>query len=124
MAISHTERGVLQSAFDYIDSHADAFVQRLQALCRQPSVSAQNLGLEETFAQVEQMARAVGAETERIDLEGGPPILHGRIQGRGSRTLQLYDHYDVQPPEPLEPWHHEPFAAEISDGRIWARGVS
>src|ERR1051326_7447805 len=87
------DRAALQAAFDYVDAHADAFVERLQQLCRQPSVSAQNLGLEETFGQVEQMARAVGAETQRIDLEGGPPILHARIQGNGPRTLQLYDHY-------------------------------
>lgn len=124
MAQTHTERSTLQPAFEYIDAHANAFVERLQALCRQPTVSAQNLGLEETFAQVERMAHDVGAETERIELEGGPPILHGRLPGHGSRTLQLYDHYDVQPPEPLELWHHPPFDAEIADGRIWARGVS
>jgi acetylornithine deacetylase/succinyl-diaminopimelate desuccinylase-like protein len=87
-------------------------------------VSAQGIGLEETFAMVQQMTRAVGAQTERLELEGGPPILHGRLAGTGPRTLQLYDHYDVQPPEPLDLWHHDPFAAEISDGRIWARGVS
>ena len=118
------DRAALQAAFDYVDAHADAFVERLQQLCRQPSVSAQNLGLEETFAQVERLARAVGAHTERINLEDGPPILYGRIPGDGPRTLQLYDHYDVQPPEPLDLWHHPPFGAEISDGRIWARGVS
>lgn len=118
------ERAELQPAFDYVDAHADEFVQRLQTLCRQPSVSAQNLGLEQTFHQVKQLAESVGAQTQRIDLHGGPPILYGRIHGKGQRTLQLYDHYDVQPPEPLDLWQHPPFGAEISDGRIWARGVS
>ena len=118
------ERAQLEPVFDYVDQHADEFVERLCALCRQPSVSAQGVGLEETFAMVEQMARAAGAQTRRIDLEGGPPILHGRVAGTGARTLQLYDHYDVQPPEPLELWQHQPFAADIADGRIWARGVS
>src|SRR5262249_49194322 len=100
------ERSALQPAFDYVDRHADEFVERLRSLCQQPSVSAQNLGLEETFSMVERMSRATGAETQRINLDGGPPILHGRIAGRGTRTLQLYDHYDVQPPEPLELWRH------------------
>jgi acetylornithine deacetylase/succinyl-diaminopimelate desuccinylase-like protein len=118
------ERATLQPAFDYVDQHAQTFIERLQGLCRQPSVSAQNLGLEETFAEVQRLAQAAGARTERINLEGGPPILHGRIEGKTPRTLQLYDHYDVQPPEPLELWHHPPFGAEISDDRIWARGVS
>jgi acetylornithine deacetylase/succinyl-diaminopimelate desuccinylase-like protein len=121
-----SERAALAPAFAYVDAHADEFVQRLQTLCRQPSISAQNIGLLETADQVESLARAVGAETQRIELEGGPPIIYGRIAGEGQRrrTLQLYDHYDVQPPEPLDLWHHDPFAAEIADGRIWARGVS
>jgi acetylornithine deacetylase/succinyl-diaminopimelate desuccinylase-like protein len=118
------ERTELEPVFAYIDQHADAFVERLRDLCRQPSVSAQNLGLEATFDTVQALAQAAGAETERIELDGGPPILHGRIRGSGPRTLQLYDHYDVQPPEPLELWWHDPFAADIADGRIWARGVS
>src|ERR1051326_373521 len=91
------DRAALQAAFDYVDAHADAFVERLQQLCRQPSVSAQNLGLEETFAQVERLARAVGAHTERINLEDGPPILYGRIPGDGPRrseehTSELQSH--------------------------------
>ncbi|MBV9168711.1 MAG: M20/M25/M40 family metallo-hydrolase [Chloroflexi bacterium] len=119
-----SERSALARAFAYVDERIDEFVQRLQELCRQPSISAQNIGLQETADRVESLARAVGAETERIELEGGPPIIYGRIEGAGGRTLQLYDHYDVQPPEPLELWHHDPFGAEIADGRIWARGVS
>ena len=118
------ERAQLEPVFAYVDQHADVFVERRRELCRTPSVSAQGLGLEETFGMVQSMARAAGAETQRIDLEGGPPILYGRVEGRGTRTLQLYDHYDVQPPEPLELWRHDPFAADVADGRIWARGVS
>src|SRR5438270_3147049 len=118
------ERAQLEPVFAYVDQHADVFIERLRDLCRTPSVSAQGLGLEETFSMVQSMARAAGAETQRVDLEGGPPILYGQIEGRGTRTLQLYDHYDVQPPEPLELWRHDPFAADLADGRIWARGVS
>ncbi|HET6316322.1 MAG TPA: M20/M25/M40 family metallo-hydrolase [Chloroflexota bacterium] len=118
------ERTTLQPVFDYIDQNVDEFVERLRRLCRQPSVSAQNLGLLETAEMVEQLCHAVGARTERIRLDGGPPIIYGVVDGKTSRRLQLYDHYDVQPPEPLGLWHHEPFAAEIADGRIWARGVS
>ena len=121
-----SERAELAPVFAYVDQHADEFVERLRELCRQPSISAHNVGLEETFRMVNDMARAVGAQTERIDLDGGPPILHGTLPGRGgrNRTLQLYDHYDVQPPEPLELWRSDPFAAEIRAGRIWARGAS
>jgi acetylornithine deacetylase/succinyl-diaminopimelate desuccinylase-like protein len=118
------DRAVLAPVFEYVDEHADEFVERLRVLCRQPSISAQQVGLRETADMVEAMARSVGAETEQIELRDGPPIIYGRLPGTGPRTLQLYDHYDVQPPEPLELWHSDPFAAEVRDGRIWARGVS
>ena len=124
LSVSQTERATLQPVFDYIDAHAAEFVERLRTLCRQPSVSAQNLGLLETAVMVESLARAVGAQTQRIELDGGPPIIYGVLPGDATRTLQLYDHYDVQPPEPLDLWQHEPFAADIADGHIWARGVS
>src|SRR5262245_32615326 len=122
--LTPAERDTLEPVFQYVDAHATEFVDRLRTLCRQPSVSAQNLGLLETAGLVEDMARAAGATTRRIELDGGPPIVYGVVHGSGQRTLQLYDHYDVQPPEPLDLWQHEPFAADIADGYIWARGVS
>jgi len=36
----------------------------------------------------------------------------------------LYNHYDVQPPDPLDLWESDPFGAEIRNGKIFARGVS
>jgi acetylornithine deacetylase/succinyl-diaminopimelate desuccinylase-like protein len=36
----------------------------------------------------------------------------------------IYNHYDVQPAEPVELWTHPPFSATIEDGRIYARGAS
>jgi acetylornithine deacetylase/succinyl-diaminopimelate desuccinylase-like protein len=36
----------------------------------------------------------------------------------------FYNHYDVQPPEPLEEWDSPPFEPVIRDGKMYARGVS
>src|SRR4051812_41261015 len=118
------EREELAPVFEYVDRHVEQFVERLQRLVRMPSVSAEERMLPETAALVQELAREVGVETEQIPLDGGPAIVYGRAGGSGPRTLQLYDHYDVQPADPLELWHGEPFAAELRDGRIWGRGVS
>jgi len=118
------ERERLAPAFAYVDRHADAFVERLLRLVRIASVSAHEQLLPETADAVEAMARAAGAETEQIPLDGGPPLVYGRAAGTGARTLLLYNHYDVQPADPLELWQSEPFAPEVRAGRIWGRGVS
>ncbi len=44
--------------------------------------------------------------------------------GTSERTLLFYNHYDVQPPEPLELWETPPFEPSLRDGKLYARGVS
>jgi acetylornithine deacetylase/succinyl-diaminopimelate desuccinylase-like protein len=43
---------------------------------------------------------------------------------RRARTLLLYNHYDVQPPEPLELGTAPPFEPSRRDGKLFARGAS
>jgi acetylornithine deacetylase/succinyl-diaminopimelate desuccinylase-like protein len=113
----------MQDIFDHIDQHADEYVERLQTLCRQPSIAAQDEGMAETADMVAASLRRIGADVRTLPT-GGFPVVYGAIPGRSSKTLSFYDHYDVQPPDPLELWDSPPFAAEVRDGRIWARGVA
>jgi acetylornithine deacetylase/succinyl-diaminopimelate desuccinylase-like protein len=114
-----------QQVARYTDDHSDRFVKELQLLCRQPSVSAQNLGMRECAQLVKSMQEEVGLSAKLFELKGGPPVVYGEISGKNSdRTLVFYNHYDVQPPEPLELWQSDPWAAEIRDGKIYARGAS
>ena len=42
----------------------------------------------------------------------------------GRKTVLIYGHYDVQPVDPLDLWHSDPFSPEIREGKIWARGAT
>jgi acetylornithine deacetylase/succinyl-diaminopimelate desuccinylase-like protein len=55
---------------------------------------------------------------------GGFPVVFADSGAGAQKTLICYNHYDVQPPEPLELWHSPPFEPTERDGRIYARGVS
>lgn len=112
----------MQDVFDYIDQHRDRFIERLQWLCRQPSIAAQNVGIRETAQMVAQLMREVGVAPELYATDGAP-VVYGTAGDRG-RILLVYNHYDVQPPEPLELWESPPFAAEVRDGRLYARGAA
>lgn len=110
----------MEDIYAYIDAHQQQFIERLQRLCRQPSIAAQNVGIQETARMVAQLMEEVGVRSELHATEGAP-VVYGRT-GTGSKTLLIYNHYDVQPPEPLELWESPPFAADIRDGKLYARG--
>jgi acetylornithine deacetylase/succinyl-diaminopimelate desuccinylase-like protein len=112
----------MQDVFDYIDAHQETFVQRVQRLCRQPSIAAQNVGIQETARMVAQLMEEVGVRPEQYATNGAP-VVYGTV-GSGTPTLLIYNHYDVQPPEPLELWESPPFAAEVRDGKLYARGAA
>jgi acetylornithine deacetylase/succinyl-diaminopimelate desuccinylase-like protein len=113
----------MQDVFSFIDQNQETYIKWLQELCRQPSVAAQNRGMKETAAMVERMIRDTGGEPRQIGTSGYP-VVYGQFAGSGKRTLSFYNHYDVQPEDPLELWDSPPFAAEIRDGRMYARGVA
>ncbi|MFQ5594286.1 MAG: M20/M25/M40 family metallo-hydrolase [Anaerolineae bacterium] len=113
----------MKSFNTYVDSHADRFVEELQQVCRQPSVAAQNWGMAEMAEIVVGRLRKLGADPQLIGTEGAPPVVYAEL-GSGPKTLLIYNHYDVQPPEPLELWETEPFEPTLRDGKLYARGVA
>jgi len=105
----------------------DRAVADLQRLCRQPSVSAQGLGIAETVALVHTMVEAAGGRVRVLTDCGGYPVIYAEFDaapGGSDRTLLYYNHYDVQPPEPIAEWTSPPFAAAIEDGKLIARGAA
>jgi acetylornithine deacetylase/succinyl-diaminopimelate desuccinylase-like protein len=107
----------------YIKDHLAENLAELGRLCAQPSVSAQNWGLQECAALVGEMLQQRGFEVQIIPT-GGAPVVFAERAGKSDRTLLFYNHYDVQPAEPLELWESPPFEPQIRDGKMYARGVS
>jgi acetylornithine deacetylase/succinyl-diaminopimelate desuccinylase-like protein len=111
--------------FHQIDSSSNKYVEQLQILCRQPSVSALNQGLVETAELVSKFLKETGFTVEQFSPSKGPPVVFAELASKtGRRTLVFYNHYDVQPVEPIELWKNPPFSAIVEDGRIYARGAS
>ncbi len=107
----------------YLEAHLDESLKELSRLCAQPSVSAQNWGLQECADLVARMLSQRGFEVN-VHPTDGAPIVTGYRPGRSQKTLLFYNHYDVQPVEPLELWDTPPFVPTIKDGRLYARGAS
>jgi acetylornithine deacetylase/succinyl-diaminopimelate desuccinylase-like protein len=113
----------MEKVFKYIDEHQDEYIELLKKFCSQPSVSAQNLGIQEMSQMIRDHLDMLGVQTERIETDGYP-IIYGELGHDKPYTLTFYNHYDVQPPEPLELWETPPFEPTIRGDRIYARGVA
>ena len=107
----------------YLETNLDKSIAELSRLVAQPSISAQGIGLKECANLVADMLRARGFTAEVMDTEGAP-VVFGKRKGKGDKTLLFYNHYDVQPPEPLELWESPPFEPSLREGKLYGRGVS
>ena len=109
--------------YQYVEANADRFVGELISLTRQPSIAAQGIGLRETAEMVRARLERLGASARLVDVPGGAPVVLGELGDRGP-TLMIYNHYDVQPPEPLGLWTTPAFEPTVRDGKLYARGVA
>ena len=113
----------MNDIFQYIDTHRDRFIDELCTLLRQPSISAQNVGMTECAELVRRLMSEVGIQVRLVPTPGFP-VAYGEVPSPGARrTVLIYGHYDVQPPDPLEAWETPPFEPSIRNGRIYARGA-
>ena len=107
----------------WLEAHLDDSLDELTRLVAHPSVAAQGIGVDACAVLVAELLRRRGFAAEVVPTGGSPVVLAER-GGRGPKTLLFYNHYDVQPPEPLELWESPPFQATRRDGRLYGRGVS
>jgi acetylornithine deacetylase/succinyl-diaminopimelate desuccinylase-like protein len=107
----------------FLQEHLPAYIAETVRLCAQPSVSARGEGIAACAELVAQVLAEHGLQVRTI-LTAGNPVVVGQAAGKSPRTLLCYNHYDVQPPEPLELWTTPPFQPTIRDGALYARGVA
>lgn len=109
---------------EYIEKHSRRFIEELEELCAFPSIS--NHGLDAVKPARDWIAERLGRFTDRVEMfdEGGMPALYAEVVGARRRKLLLYQHYDVQPVDPIDLWTSDPFKPIEKDGRIIARGVA
>jgi acetylornithine deacetylase/succinyl-diaminopimelate desuccinylase-like protein len=105
------------------DSHLEDFYTFL----RFPSVStdrsyAEKLG--ECAHWLVEKLNGIGLTTQLVSTAGHPIVWAQNKHQPGRRTVLIYGHYDVQPPDPLELWDSPPFTPVLKDGYVFARGAT
>lgn len=94
------------------------------------TVSTQGRAIKETADFVVKMLEDLGGQAQILDdLNNSFPFVYGFFEagpgGNKDKTILFYNHYDVQPEEPIDLWKTPPFElSKTDDGRLVARGVS
>ena len=100
--------------YDYIDANLDRHVEEIQRWIRQPSVSAQNIGVRDMAELLRGDLEKIGFQETAIVETDGHPGVWGFYDAGAERTLMLYMMYDVQPVDE-EDWQSPPFEANVID---------
>jgi acetylornithine deacetylase/succinyl-diaminopimelate desuccinylase-like protein len=106
----------------FLENHLEESIRELSAYCAQPSIAARQLGVVECAELTRAMLEKRGFSVQVFQTSGSP-IVYGERKGRADKTLLFYNHYDVQPEEPLDLWESPPFEPALRDGKLFARGV-
>lgn len=124
-----TDKTSLDAVLAHIDANIDGSLERLFALLRIKSISADPAFAGDCKSAADHLAKDIASLGFATDVRptGGHPAIVGKSNGSGPRAL-FYGHYDVQPVDPLNLWEHPPFEPTVktlSDGRkaIVARGA-
>ena len=116
----------MDSALAYARDHADRFVEELKAWLRIPSIStdpAHAPQVREAAAWLADNLRDAGLQTvEVMETDGHPVVFAEHHVADDAPTVLVYGHYDVQPPDPLDLWDHDPFEPVEVGGDLVARG--
>lgn len=112
----------------YIEQNKERFFEELFSLLRIPSISAKpenKPDMVRCAERLKQLLLEAGADMADVMPTSGNPVVFGRkIIDPSYKTILVYGHYDVQPPEPLEKWKTDPFEPVIHDDAIWCRGAN
>jgi acetylornithine deacetylase/succinyl-diaminopimelate desuccinylase-like protein len=115
-----------------VESEIDTLTSQLQQLIRVPSVSAKKqLTITKCAKLVSEIMSKAGIKSELLKLDYNSeeiaPVVYGEVKSKKNpdgKTILFYNHYDVQPAEPIELWDDDPFSGKIDGNLIFGRGAS
>src|SRR5438309_6849299 len=118
-------RMALSDVLGRVEADAEKALETLKEYCRFPTISAHKRAQPETAAFVRRLLVENGFEAREYPTDGGPNVVFGQmIVDERKPTLLMYQHYDVQPVDPLNEWKRDPFDPAIEEGKFWGRGCA
>ena len=109
-----TQQSDLAPVYVQIERRHDETVQRLQEWIRQPSIAAENRGVNEGCELTMRLLTEAGFQQVTKVPSDGQPGIFATLDAGAPRTLALYFMYDVKQVDPAE-WSSPPWDAALVD---------
>jgi acetylornithine deacetylase/succinyl-diaminopimelate desuccinylase-like protein len=111
--------------YSVLDARLENFVSLLKDYVRVPTISAHKTKFQEGADATRKVLETAGAEVRLVPEENGPPVVVGEVTEDPSLPwVILYNHYDVQPVDPLDEWTSGPFDPVVREGTLYGRGTA
>src|SRR3954470_20293848 len=104
----------LNPIYEQIEKSHDEAVLRLQQWLRQPSIAAENLGMQEGCDMMRRLALDAGFQQAQCIPTKGQPGVFATLDAGARKTVALYFMYDVKQVDPSE-WSSPPWEARLVD---------
>ena len=105
----------------------DKYLEEYYSFLRFPSVSTDDQYKEKLGKCADWLVKkldSIGLQTQLVPTKRHPIVWARNEHQPGRRTVLIYGHYDVQPPDPLELWDSPPFEPVLKNGYVFARGAT
>lgn len=117
----------LNTLQDYYKKHEKEAIDDYFTFLRFPSVSSEpqyKTHIESCAQWVVNYLNKMGFDTQVWPTSRHPVIFASNLKaGPTKPTLLIYNHYDVQPVDPVEEWKSPPFEPTVREGQVYARGA-
>ena len=117
----------------YIHQNRERFFEELFSLLRIPSISAKpehKADMYRCARRLTELLKEAGTDKAEVYETAGNPVVVASREIGAEKTVLVYGHYDVQPPEPLDKWRTDPFEPVLArdpatgEEAIYARGAN
>src|SRR5689334_19370777 len=109
-----SQQSDLAPIFAQIEKRHDEGVKRLQEWIHQPSIAAENRGVNEGCDLLMRYLREAGFQSVNKVTTDGQPAVFATFDAGAPRTVGLYFMYDVKQADPAE-WSSPPWDAALID---------
>lgn len=118
-----------QKALEYSQNNHDLFLSDLHDFLKIPSISTNPENKPDMISAANAaaaMLKKIGFDRVQVMPTPGHPVVFGEWMKAGPDfpTVLVYGHYDVQPVDPIDLWHSDPFSPQVQGDLLVARGAS